>query len=179
MYNDQCKIIVGYFHLKSLLNVQTSSKTIAELFATGVLKLRVPIYVARTANMKSTKDQMEKGVALFAVICQDLDGAAQLCQTADSLQQEAKMMRKQQNTANSFNERNLMELAKVQTVGIVTLTDVISKILCLDIDGPDAKDIKKPATQGHGHAHDGANKVDLDTTIGVHGVYKSKFLTLF
>lgn len=74
-----------------------------------------------------------------------------------------------------------MELAKVKTVGIVTLTDVISKILCLDIDGPDVKDVKKPTTEGHhhGHGHDGANKVDLDTTIGVHGVYKSKFLTLF
>jgi len=69
MLNDQCKIIVGYFHLKSLLNVPCSDKSIAELFATGALKLRVPIYVARSANIKSTKDQMEKGVALFAVIC--------------------------------------------------------------------------------------------------------------
>jgi hypothetical protein len=72
-----------------------------------------------------------------------------------------------------------LELAKVKTVGIVTLTDVISKILCLDIEGADVKDEKKAPAEGHGHGHDGANKVDLDTTIGVHGVYKSKFLTLF
>lgn len=72
----------------------------------------------------------------MAVVCRDIHGPGQLMTTADNLQRE---MQGGISSSSSFGSEQLTLLSQIKIEGIVTYTNVIERILCVEIN--DEKDL--------------------------------------
>jgi len=87
-YSEQHKFVVGILLTKTLISVEPSNSTIAELFVQKLIQIKVPLYVHKTANVRATSNAFKEGHSHMAIVCADVDGPGRLRNMADNLQRE-------------------------------------------------------------------------------------------
>lgn len=82
------RIFVGVLITKRLVTVQPGKETLAELFATRKIALKIPLFVHKDAKIKNVADKFRKGYTHLAIVCSDVEGPRELLKKCEDLQKE-------------------------------------------------------------------------------------------
>lgn len=137
--------IIAFLLTKSLVGIDTHNKTVQQLYIEKRIQVRIPLYIHREATLGRMIKQFQTGRSHMAIVLQTAAAAQELCDIADAYNQKVtKKMSVQQHDSADFlkvpdgNEKDESSDESVvdgekEIVGIVTLENVIERILMTDI----------------------------------------------
>ena len=67
--SEENPLIVGILLVKSLISVESSEQTIAELFFRDKIQLKVPIFLAKDSKLPKVGRVFKQGYSHMAVVC--------------------------------------------------------------------------------------------------------------
>jgi len=150
------RFIVAILLSKSLIGLKPSTKTIQELYLEGKIKLKVPLYISKDAEISKVVQTFAGGSSHLAVVCESPLGAEKLRQLSKQVFESYEEMINQQYwdtdqiiTPQSNYDLELLKLMDI--VGILTLENVLECILNMKIlDEHDRDDVVNKITKQKG-----------------------------
>ena len=128
--------IIAYLLTKSLIGLDTAEpKTIRQLFIEQEIQVKVPLYLHQDTTLGRIVKSFQNGQSHMAVVCKTQEGAYELREDAEQL------INKMQNNYSRSSESSVqssrvdeshLKLVN-EVIGIVTLENVIERILLSDI----------------------------------------------
>lgn len=125
-YGDKNRII-GVLNAQSCLGVDPDeNKTLKQLYIEREIDIRIPLYLPQSCNLARVGYHFKKGEARLAVVCKNAESAQKCRNYADSFHNSIKP---------GVNAKlvDSHDFVGDEVVGIITLKDVLERVLMTDI----------------------------------------------
>lgn len=128
-------VIIAFLLTKSLVGLDTSQqKTLAQLYKEKAVQIKVPLYLHQQCTLGRCIRSFQTGHSHMAIICESSDGASELREYAEKVINKVTRTRRESTSSESSDDEPEYSIDfKAEVIGIVTLENVIERILLSEI----------------------------------------------